>query len=180
VVFRPDALFSIAIFDKEIESFPQTSSATAPCPRSSTRPASRAASRVRGHHRRSRHDRGQPPGPEPGRLHQRRPPFAIRQFRDAPGGYIRGVELNYQQNLTFLPWYFENLGIQANYTHLESELNYILTPPAVWSPAWVRSPAPRRTPSTSRSSTKCRKFSARVSTAYRAEYVTQYPIASGT
>ena len=55
-------------------------------------------------------------------------PFVIRQFRDAPGGYIRGIELNYQQNLTFLPWYFQNLGIQANYTHLESELNYILTP----------------------------------------------------
>ena len=55
-------------------------------------------------------------------------PFDVRQFGNAPGGYIRGIEFNYQQNLTFLPWYFKNLGVQFNATHLESELEYIVTP----------------------------------------------------
>jgi iron complex outermembrane receptor protein len=106
-------------------------------------------------------------------------PFAIRQFRDAPGGYIRGVELNYQQNLTFLPWYFENLGVQANYTHLESELNYILTPqPLVTGVGPFTGASPDAFNFTL--FYEVPKFSARVSAAYRAEYVTQYPIASGT
>jgi hypothetical protein len=159
MVLRPDALFSIAVFDKEIESFPQTSSTRRHAGRSSRDPASASWSRVQASSP-ARHDHGQPPPRS--RPSTTSTPTVVRHppVRDAPGGYIRGVEINYQQNLTFLPWYFENLGIQANYTHLESELNYILTPPAVTTPGHrrgVRSRAPRRTPSTSRSTTTCRQ-----------------------
>ena len=179
--FQPDALFSIAIFDKEIESFPQTlvgdgslSSILDATAIGELRaefealiadPTTAAAARVSAQNQIDyiNADRA----------------FAIRQFRDAPGGYIRGIEVNYQQNLTFLPWYFENLGIQANYTHLESELNYILTPqPLVTGVGPFTGASPDAFNFTV--FYEVPRFSARVSTAYRAEYVTQYPIASGT
>ena len=179
--FQPDALFSVAIFDKEIESFPQTlvgdgtlSSIMDPTAIAELRaefeaiiadPATTAANRVLAQNQVDYINADKP--------------FAIRQFRDAPGGYIRGIELNYQQNLTFLPWYFENLGVQANYTHLESELNYILTPqPLVTGVGPFTGASPDAFNFTL--FYEVPKFSARVSAAYRAEYVTQYPIASGT
>ena len=32
--------------------------------------------------------------------------YSIKQFQDAPGGEIKGFELSYQQDLTFLPGVF--------------------------------------------------------------------------
>jgi TonB-dependent receptor len=121
--------------------------------------------------------------------------FDIRQYRDAPGGYIRGFEIGYQQNLTFLPGFLDKFGIQANYTHLESELQYIIDPGqlevknaagVVTTPGRAQSVAPG--PFTGASPDAFNftlyydadKWTARVSTAYRAKYYTQYPIASGT
>ena len=128
--FQQDALFSVAIFDKEVESFPQTLVGDGTLS-SILDPA--AIAELRAEFEALVADTTQTAAARQNAQNQvdyinGDRPFAIRQFRDAPGGYIRGVEVNYQQNLTFLPWYFENLGIQANYTHLESELNYILTP----------------------------------------------------
>lgn len=112
--------------------------------------------------------------------------YSIKQFQDAPGGEIKGFELSYQQNLTFLPWYFKNLGVQANYTKLSSQLAYILDPGSTTPPV---------TPQTTQdgpflgASPKSANFtlyydtdrwSARVSLAYRDQYVTTYPIASGS
>ncbi len=113
----------------------------------------------------------------------------MRQFRDAPGGYIRGIEVNYQQNLTFLPGFLKHFGVLANYTHIDSELNYIIDPGAS---ATSTTPArPQRTnkgPFTGASPDAfnatvfydATRWSARVSAAYRAQYYTAYPIASGT
>ena len=112
--------------------------------------------------------------------------YSILQFKDSPGGTIKGYELTFQQNLTFLPWYFRNLGIQLNYTHLSSELAYILDPGSTTGPK----PRPQTTqngpflgasPITSNATLfyESPRWSARVSMAYRGRYVTTYPIASG-
>lgn len=121
--------------------------------------------------------------------------FDIRQYRDAPGGYIRGFEIGYQQNLTFLPGFLDKLGVQANYTHLESELEYIIDPGqlevrnasgVVTIPARAQKVAPGPFTGASPDAFNftvyydAEKWTARVSTSYRAEYYTQYPIASGT
>ncbi|KQY75417.1 TonB-dependent receptor [Brevundimonas sp. Root1423] len=164
--FAQDALFSIAFFDKDISSFPQTIVSEGPL--SSILDAD-AIAQLRASQTNVNAlayiDAGSP--------------FAIRQFRDAPGGFIRGVEVNYQQNLTFLPAPFDNFGVQANYTHLESELNYILTPqPLLISPGPFTGASPDAFNFTVFYETS--KWNARVSTSYRAEYYTQYPIASGT
>jgi TonB-dependent receptor len=180
--FAQGALFSVAVFDKDISSFPQTvigagpltsildSAAIAELRASQTNVNSLAYIDANN-------------------------AFNIRQFRDAPGGYIRGVELSYQQNLTFLPWFLDKLGVQANYTHLESELQYIIDPgaPAVKNAAGVVTTPARALiaapgPWTGASPDAFNftvyydtgKWSARVSTAYRAKYYTTYPIASGT
>lgn len=164
--FARDALFSIAFFDKDIQSFPQTIVSEGPL--SSILDAD-AIAQLRASQTNVNAlayiDAGNP--------------FSIRQFRDAPGGYIRGIEVNFQQNLTFLPAPFDGFGFQANYTHLESELNYILTPqPLLVAPGPFTGASPDAFNFTIFYET--RKWNARVSTAYRAEYYTQYPIASGT
>ena len=179
--FQPDALFSVAIFDKEISSFPQTLVGDGTL---SSILDTAGIAELRAEFEAVAADATQTAATRANAQNQvdyinANNTFAIRQFRDAPGGFIRGVEVNYQQNLTFLPWHFQNLGVQANYTHLESELNYILTPqPLVTGVGPFTGASPDAFNFTV--FYEVPKFSARVSTAYRAEYVTQYPIASGT
>ena len=111
--------------------------------------------------------------------------YSILQFKDSPGGTIKGYELTYQQNLTFLPWYFRNLGVQFNYTHLSSELSYILDPGSSTAPVRPQTtqngPFIGASPITSNATLfyESPRWSARVSMAYRGRYVTTYPIASG-
>jgi TonB-dependent receptor len=172
----PDTLFSIALFDKDIASFPQTLVGE-------NRLSEILSAEEIAQLREAFLDA---PGaiPNAGLANQRAyidsdQLFGVRQFRDAPGGYLRGIEISYQQALSFLPWYFENLGIQANYTHIESELNYILSPqPLVVGPAPFLGASPDSFNVTVYYEVP--KFSARVSTAYRAEYQTTYPLATGT
>jgi TonB-dependent receptor len=182
--FARGALFSVAVFDKEISSFPQTVVSSGLLSsildedaidqlRATQIPAT-----------------GTPSASQLAALNYiNTQSYDIRQFRDAPGGYIRGIELNYQQNLTFLPWWLDKFGVQANYTHLESELSYIIDPGAAataTAPARSRIVAPGPFTGASPDAFNftlyydAKKWSARVSTAYRAKYFTQYPIASGT
>ena len=51
--------------------------------------------------------------------------YAVRQYQDAPGGTIKGIEVNVQSNFTFLPAPFDNFGVTANYTHIDSKLTYL-------------------------------------------------------
>ncbi|MHA6719243.1 TonB-dependent receptor [Sphingomonas sp. RS6] len=47
--------------------------------------------------------------------------FQITQPVNGASGKIKGVELAYQQSLRFLPGLLGNLGVQANYTYVDSE-----------------------------------------------------------
>lgn len=113
-----------------------------------------------------------------------------RQVRDTPGGYLQGWEFSYQQDLTFLPWYFRNLGVQFNMTNLESEFQYLIDPgsvtpgtnvvtrPATWAPGpWLGS-SPHGMNFTLYYETE--KFNARVSVANRDDYYRTYPIGVGS
>ncbi|HKE93612.1 MAG TPA: TonB-dependent receptor, partial [Povalibacter sp.] len=112
-------------------------------------------------------------------------PFDVRQFRTAPGGDIKGFEFSYQQDLTFLPGFWRNFGLQANYTHIESELMYIVDPgtsngsrPQLLQPGPWLGASPNGYNLTVYYETD--KFSVRVSSAYREGYMTTYPVAAGT
>ena len=112
--------------------------------------------------------------------------YSVRQFQDAPGGKIKGYELAYQQDLTFLPSFLKHLGVIANYTHLSSELAYILDPGSTVAPIapQITAPGPFLGASPNAANVtlyyETRQWSARVSLAYRKGYVTTYPLAAGT
>ncbi|CAN5261251.1 hypothetical protein BH11PSE2_BH11PSE2_09290 [soil metagenome] len=174
--FAPGGLVSVAIFDKDVSNFPQTVVGAASL--SSFLDADTITQLVA----------SQTNANALAYLAADRT-FNVRQFRDAPGGYIRGVEISYQQNLTFLPGLFSKFGLQANYTHIDSELQYIVDPGA---PATTTTAArPQKTqpgPFLGASPDSVNftlyydadRWQARVSTAYRAEYFTAYPVATGT
>ena len=116
--------------------------------------------------------------------------YAVRQFNDAPGGKIRGVEVNVQSQFYFLPGILKNFGVTANYTHISSKLNYLTsaqlattrtqtgTAVNVFAPGPFLNTSPDAFNATLYYEDS--KFSARVSGAYRKRYVTRFPLASGT
>lgn len=46
----------------------------------------------------------------------------ITRPENAPDGYIRGIEFNYQQQFTFLPGWMSGFGVAANYTWTDAEM----------------------------------------------------------
>jgi TonB-dependent receptor len=117
--------------------------------------------------------------------------YAIRQFQDAPGGTIKGVEINAQTNFEFIGDAFRNFGITANYTHIESELNYLIstelntlrtgtTPTA--KNTFATGPFLNTSPDSFNATLYYENdtWSARVSGAYRTRYVNRFPLATGT
>lgn len=117
--------------------------------------------------------------------------WAVRQFQDAPGGTIKGFEVNAQSNLSFLPAPFDNLGITANYTYINSELTY-LTGTRLATRRDLTSPPPENqfatgpflntSPHAFNATLYYEDdtFSARVSGAYRKRYVNRFPLSTGT
>jgi TonB-dependent receptor len=169
--FARGGLLSVAGFSKEISSFPQTISFGAPLSQL-TDPGTVAAIRA-----------GFTNANQIAYIANDYP-FTARQFQDAPGGYLRGIEVSFQQELRFLPWIFTNLGIQLNYTYIKSELNYILEPgDATRNIARTTGKAPFLGVSpqavNGTLSYETKKFRARVSVAYRKGYSQTYPIAAG-
>jgi TonB-dependent receptor len=122
--------------------------------------------------------------------------FNVRQYRDAPGGTIDGIEVSYQQNFTFLPTMFgflpewtKNLGVQANYTHIKSSLSYILDPGALATATAAARPAVIAKGPFLGASPDSLNFtlfyeaptwSIRGSVAHRAAYYTNYPVSAGS
>jgi TonB-dependent receptor len=117
--------------------------------------------------------------------------FNVRQFQDAPGGEIKGLEVNVQSNFFFLPAPFDKMGVTANYTHIQSSLNYLTgtavaatqtgtTPTA--SNSFAEGPFLNTSPDAFNATLYYEDsvFSARVSGAYRKRYVNRFPLASGT
>jgi len=117
--------------------------------------------------------------------------FAVRQFRDAPGGTIKGLEVNVQSDFGFIGDAFRNFGITANYTHIESELTYLTN--TILSTRrdqtegtavneFAEAPFLNTSPDAFNATLyyEDKKFSARVSAAYRERYVNRFPLAAGT
>ncbi|NYT39312.1 TonB-dependent receptor [Sphingomonas sp. R-74633] len=116
--------------------------------------------------------------------------WAIRQFQDAPGGTIKGVEVNLQSDFFFLPGFLKHFGVIANYTHIDSNLSYLTgtvlnTTTSVSGTAantYAEGPFLNTSPDAFNATLyyEDSKFSARVSGSWRARYVNRFPLASGT
>jgi iron complex outermembrane receptor protein len=101
--FQPGSLLAISYFYKDIDSYTQAITRSIPFSETGF-PSSLLA--------------GQPVGPED--------IFVISSRLNTPGGPLRGVEINYQQQFSFLPSFLKNVGLLANYTRVTSDINYIL------------------------------------------------------
>jgi TonB-dependent receptor len=168
--FAPGGLFSVAAFSKDISSFPQTVLYEARLSEFAD-PETIAAIRA------------QYTNVQQQAYLDNNYTFLARQFRDAPGGWLRGVEVSFQQDLTFLPGFLKNLGVQINGTYIKSKLNYILDPgtatiPATMGTAPFLGVSPKALNATLYYETE--KFRIRVSGAYRKGYSTTYPLAAGS
>jgi iron complex outermembrane recepter protein len=116
--------------------------------------------------------------------------FVGRQFRDAPGGELKGYEISYQQDFTFLPGFLKNFGAQINYTHIDTELLYIIDPgnglptndPRYVGQTLATGPWLGASPESLNATLyyEVPRFSARVSLAKRKPYFTTFPIAAGS
>jgi TonB-dependent receptor len=94
---------------------------------------------------------------------------------NSPGGPVNGVEINYQQPLTFLPGVLKHTGLLLNFTAVDSKVQFPTG--AKTGPAFVTN----QLLGLSRSSANATiyyedsKWSARVSGAYRSKYLTRVP-----
>ncbi|MDG2520677.1 TonB-dependent receptor [Caulobacter segnis] len=52
--------------------------------------------------------------------------FTVTNLTNTKGGPVKGVEVNYQQPLRFLPGLLSNTGVLFNYTYVDADIEYIL------------------------------------------------------
>ncbi|MGH8051055.1 MAG: TonB-dependent receptor [Arenimonas sp.] len=92
---------------------------------------------------------------------------------NTPGGALRGFEISYQQPFVFLPGKWSNFGTQLNYTHVESQIQYVTStgvPSLNTDLTGLSSNAYNAT-----LYYEGKRFGARVSAAYRDDYLTTVP-----
>jgi len=101
--------------------------------------------------------------------------FAVSQPVNSPGGELKGFEINVQKRLSFLPGWMENFGVQANYTFVDSEIEYLTstTPGAPTITQTLTGLSKNAWNATLYYETD--KFSVRGSVAYRDGYLTAVP-----
>jgi iron complex outermembrane receptor protein len=109
--FAPQSLVSIAVFKKDIQSFPlgvtRTGTfASTGLPTSIINPSSPAASNVEGQ------------------------AWTISTIENGSGGSLKGVELAIQAPFSFLPGFWSNFGGIANATFVDSNVTYRVSGPA--------------------------------------------------
>ncbi|HEU4959433.1 MAG TPA: TonB-dependent receptor [Sphingomonas sp.] len=93
--------------------------------------------------------------------------FSVPQ--NTPGGKLKGLEVNFQQPLRFLPGILSNLGVLLNYTHVESKIKYLDKDGNIAAIADLTGLSRNSANATLYYEDK--KFSARVSAAYRDKYL---------
>ncbi|MDE1147836.1 MAG: TonB-dependent receptor [Azospirillaceae bacterium] len=94
------------------------------------------------------------------------------------GGDLKGVEVNYQQPFNFLDGWWSNFGLLANYTHVESSINYLISATSTATQiADLVGLSKNAYNGTLYYDDKT--FSARISAAYRSGYLTQVPGRNG-
>lgn len=98
---------------------------------------------------------------------------------NTPGGPLKGFEISYQQPLTFLPDLLSNLGLQLNYTHVSSKIDYC---PNAACATFVAADLVNLSPNAWNATLYYddgEKWNARVSAAYRSGYFQQVPAPNG-
>jgi len=104
--------------------------------------------------------------------------FIVSQPVNSKGGMLRGFEVNVQQPFTFLPGFLKNFGVLANYTYVDSDIEYRLSATGTDSvTATLLGLSKHAANATLYYETE--KFSIRGSIAYRSKYLTAVPGTEG-
>src|SRR6185312_8024583 len=101
--------------------------------------------------------------------------FAVTTPVNTTGGNLSGYEINFQYPFTFLPWWGRNFGTLLNYTYVKSKINYLVSPT---SAATIQDDLLNLSPKSWNATLYYddgRRFSARVSAAYRQAYLQRVP-----
>ena len=96
---------------------------------------------------------------------------------NTPGGDLKGVEVSFQAPFSFLPAPFNNLGTVLNYTHVESDITYLNSAGAVVAQEQLTGLSENAANATLYFDNGT--FNARVSAAYRDDYLTTVPGRNG-
>ncbi|WP_167737445.1 TonB-dependent receptor [Sphingomonas parva] len=107
--------------------------------------------------------------------------FQISNVINTPGGPLKGLELNLQQALTFLPGFLANFGVLANYTYVDADIDYI-TSTTNGSVVTVTQPLLNLSKNAFNATVYYEDgpFQARVSANYRDNYLTSVPAGFNT
>ncbi len=103
--------------------------------------------------------------------------FTVGRFTNTPGGPLKGVELNIQTELDFLPGLWKNLGVLGNYTHVESKINYQL---AAGTFTTADLTGLSRDSASATLYYEDDKFSIRTTGTYRGKYIRSIPASTGS
>ena len=163
--YAPGALISVAFFQKDIDSFVQTvTSSGAYSSNPFGLPDSLAIAACGNQY--------------PATCSPTQTNWTFSAPRNTPGGRLRGYEINFQQPLKFLPGILGNLGVLLNYTHVSSSIQYLSATGAVAAIDDLTGLSRHGANATLYYEDKF--LSARVSGAYRSDYLTRVPGQQGT
>jgi TonB-dependent receptor len=159
--FAPESLLSLALFQKDIESFVQTIRETRPFTDNPLGlPDSVALAACGGNV-----------------ACATAPDWQFNLPTNTPGGDLTGFEVSYQQPFTFLPGVWSNFGTILNYTGVSSEIDYLNATGAVTTTTDLTGLSEKAYNATLYFDNQ--KFSARIAAAYRSDYLTTVPGRNG-
>lgn len=154
--FAPESVLALGLFHKKIDSFVTTQSITAPFTGNAMGiPDSVAIAAC-----------GAVVGCSPAAQ------WVFSQPVNTDGGDLTGFEISYQQPFSFLPGFWSNFGVMANYTFVDSEIEY---------PGGVTNTLTELSKNAYNGTLyyEDERFSARISGTYRDGYLTQVPGRNG-
>ncbi len=149
------AIYAVSVFQKDIGTFVQTLSTTVPFS-----------------------DLGLPASLLNGTTASPTDAFIVSQPVNSKGGLLRGLEVNVQQPLSFLPGFLSNFGVLANYTYVSSDIEYLTSANGATT---VKAPLLGLSKHAANGTLyfETKKFSIRGSVAYRSKYLTAVPGTEG-
>lgn len=150
--FAPESLLSVAVFYKDIETFVTRETASVPF-----------------------NTLGLPDSLLVGTPAEPDDIFIVQRNINGEGGALKGIEIQYQQPFTFLPGVLKNFGFLGNLTLIDSEVNY----GTLAVPLRDQLTGLSRTGFNTTLYYEDKKFSARISGAYRSDFLTLVPGRNG-
>jgi TonB-dependent receptor len=104
--------------------------------------------------------------------------FTVGRFENTKGGPLEGFEVNAQVQFSFLPGFWSNFGVLANYTQVDAEIEYVLTAAGATTTAQLVGMSPNTAAGTLYYENET--FSIRTTAAYRDKYFRNIPASPGS